>query len=39
MKLDMAKFVAAPAGEVSPAVAASGPVAVPVDANAPNCNI
>ena len=35
----MAKFVAAPAGEGSPAVAASGLAAVTVDANAPNCDI
>lgn len=39
MKLDMAKFVAAPSGEASPAVAASGVAAVTVDANAPNCDI
>jgi hypothetical protein len=44
MKLDMAKFVVAPATDASPAVAASGPVAahtaaVTVDANAPNCDI
>ncbi len=40
MKLDMAKFVAAPAGEVPPAVAASvETAAVTVDANAPNCDI
>jgi hypothetical protein len=38
MKLDMAKFVATPAGGVSPA-AASGLAAVTVDANAPNCDI
>ena len=44
MKLDMAKFVAAPATDASPTVAASGPAAaqkaaVTVDANAPNCDI
>jgi hypothetical protein len=39
MKLDMAKFVAAPAGGVSPAAGASGLAAVTVDANAPNCDI
>jgi hypothetical protein len=39
MKLDMARFVAAPAAEALPAVAASGLAAVTVDANAPNCDI